>query len=234
MQKIKVEIWSDIACPYCYIGKRKFEKALEFFPHRESVEIVWHSYELSPKLTKGTTNGTWLEHIAKITEGDEKSALDVAEDLKEKAREVGLEYNLEKVVLTNTSDALRLVALSEEKGLGGDTEEALFKAYFTDGKDVSDRNLLIEIGASVGLDKEIVAQMLDSDRFVKDLKADKNYSENVLHLNFIPYYLINDKIKIEGSLEVEQYVQALQVVNDDNSEITNFSGHSCTLDGVCS
>lgn len=225
MDKIKVEIWSDIACPYCYIGKHKFEKALEKFPQAENVEIIWHSYELNPDLPKGIeTESIKKQHYS--SGGNKK--------LENLAAEVGLEYNLDKLFYTNTSDALRLVKLAKTKGIANDAEEILFKAYFTDGKNVSDRNFLIEAGSSIGLVKNEIEEMLDSDRFLKEIKDDIAYSENVLHLEYIPFYLINDKITIEGSLAIEEYVKALESAVANDSDNTNFSGQSCSIDGVCS
>lgn len=225
MSKIKVEIWSDIACPYCYIGKHKFEKALERFSKAKDVEVIWSSYELSPDLPKGISSEeikqkyyprTYTEKLTKLASG------------------IGLEYHLDKLVYTNTSDALRLVKLAKEKGLADDAEEMLFRAYFSEGKNVSNRQTLIEIGISIGLDKEKIEEMLDSERFMKDIKSDMAYSENVLHLQYIPFYQINDKITIQGSLSVEEYLQALESAIDDNVEDTSFSGKSCSIDGVCS
>ncbi len=222
MGKIKVEIWSDIACPYCYIGKRKFEKALEQFPQSNEVEVVWHSYELNPNQPK----------IDSLSEEQKKLSGKSGNHLETLAAEVGLDYNLNHVVHTNTSDALRLVKLAKEKGLADQAEEILFKAYFTEGKSVSNRQVLLESGEAIGLDKKDVEAMLDSDRYLKEIKSDMAYSENVLHLEYIPFYLINDKITIEGSLSVEEYLKALESAAND--EDANFSGKSCSIDGVCS
>lgn len=225
MSKIKVEIWSDIACPYCYIGKRKFEKALEQFPHANDVEVIWHSYELNPDLPKEIHSESGKSAHYNSSSNKRMEAL---------AAEVGLEYNLDKLVYANTSDALRLVKLAKEKGLATEAEEVLFKAYFTDGKNVSDRQVLIEAGTSIGLLKDDVVEMLNNQRFLQEIKDDIAYSENVLNLEYIPFYQIDGKVTIEGSLSIDEYVKALEAAVNGNDESTNFSGQSCSIDGVCS
>ncbi len=224
MNTIKVEIWSDIACPYCYIGKRKFEKALEQFPRAKDVEVIWHSYELNPDLPKEIHSESG-KSVHYSSSNKRMEAL---------AAEVGLEYNLDKLVYANTSDALRLVKLAKEKGLATEAEEVLFKAYFTDGKNISDRQVLIEAGTSIGLHKDEIEGVLNSDRFLQEIKDDIIYSENELNLEYIPFYQIDGKVTIEGSLAIEEYVKALEAAVSGNGESTNFSGQSCSIDGVCS
>ena len=225
MSKIKVEIWSDIACPYCYIGKRKFELALQKFPQAEDVEVIWHSYELNPDLPKAVESASQKQLHFNDANNKKLQAL---------AAEVGLEYNLDKLYYTNTSDALRLVKLAKEIGKAGEAEEILFKAYFTEGKNVGDRQFLVEVGTSLGLKQQDINEILDSDRFLKEIKDDIAYSENVLKLEYIPFYLINDKITIEGSLAIDEYVKALEAATSTDQEKTSFSGESCSIDGVCS
>ena len=152
MSKIKVEIWSDIACPYCYIGKRKFELALQKFPQAEDVEVIWHSYELNPDLPKAVESASQKQLHFNDANNKKLQAL---------AAEVGLEYNLDKLYYTNTSDALRLVKLAKEIGKAGEAEEILFKAYFTEGKNVGDRQFLVEVGTSLGLKQQDINEILD-------------------------------------------------------------------------
>lgn len=225
MGKIKVEIWSDIACPYCYIGKRKFEKALEQFPRANDVELVWHSYELNPELPKGIHSESGKSAHYNSSSNKKMEAL---------AAEVGLVYNLDKLVYANTSDALRLVKLAKEKGLATEAEEILFKAYFTDGKNVSDRQVLIDAGTSIGLNKDEIEGLLNSERFLQEIKDDIAYSENVLRLEYIPFYQIDGKITIEGSLAIDEYAKALEAAVNGADDSTNFTGQSCSIDGVCS
>jgi len=241
MEKMKIEIWSDIACPYCYIGKRMMEKALSRFPNRDEVELVWHSYELNPDLPKKPLSESIYEFMANqygVSIDKQKKTMQGIADL---AKSCGLEYNFDKRLVTNTSDALRLVKLANKYNLADEAEEILFKAYFTDGKDVSDRTVLVELGRSIGIDEKEINSMLNSDQFIAEIKEDIRYSEEALDLQYIPFYLFNNKNVIQGSLTVEEYSEVLDksyqdwkqngISSDGGDRIT---GKACSIDGTCS
>lgn len=241
MSKMKIEIWSDIACPFCYIGKRKLEMALDKFPHRDNVELVWHSYELDPDLPKKAQEGTIYTHFAAKYGMSENEARETMGRTAALAKEVGLHYDLDKQIVANTSDALRLVKLAKESNLATEAEEVLFDAYFVKGKDVSDRSVLVELGVQIGLNEADIIAMLDSDKYLVDIKNDIEYSENELNLEYIPFYLLNNKEMIEGSIAIDKYLEVLEKayaeweqngVSSEKGEI--ISGQSCSIDGVCS
>lgn len=241
MSKMKIEIWSDIACPYCYIGKRKLEKALEQFPHRDNIELVWHSYELDPDLPKKATDISIYSYFAKKYRMNEAEARSTQANVAELAKEVGLNYDFDKLIVANTSDALRLVKLAKESGLATEAEEILFDAYFVKGMDISDRKTLAALGVKIGLQDADIVSMLDSDKYVADIKKDIEYSENELNLEYIPFYLFNNKQMVEGSIAISDYLDVLTKsygeweqngVSDEKGEI--ISGQSCSIDGVCS
>lgn len=241
MDKMKIEIWSDIACPYCYIGKRKLESALSQFPHADKVELVWHSYELNPTLSKKALTESFYTYFANghdISEGE--AMVDLAK-IAELAETVGLHYNFDRLVVANTSDGLRLVKLAKKEGLATDMEEELFRAYFTDGLDISSRDVLVELGEKVGLAKFDIVSMLDSDRFLSEIKEDIDYSENKLDLEYIPFYLFNNKHIVQGSISPQDYLEILIKsyaeweeggIATDRGEV--ISGQSCSIDGHCS
>lgn len=241
MSRMKIEIWSDIACPYCYIGKRKLEKALEQFPHKNNVELVWHSYELDPELPKKPTGQSIYSYFAE----NHGVTVDEARVMETKvavlAKEVGLNYDLDKLIVANTSDALRLVKLAKETGLATEAEEVLFEAYFVKGRDISSRDVLVELGVKIGLKEADVLAMLDSDKYLADIKKDIEYSENELNLEYIPFYVFNGKQIVQGSIPPEDYLKVLNEayaeweqngVSSERGEI--ISGQSCSIDGVCS
>lgn len=241
MDKMKIEIWSDIACPYCYIGKRKLEMALDQFPNKDNVELVWHSYELDPNLPKEALESKIYGYFSMKYGVSVNEAHEAMKKTAALAKEVGLDYDFDNLVVANTSDALRLVKLAKESGLATETEEVLFDAYFVKGKDVSDRSTLIELGTAIGLDKERIISLLDSDKYLAEIKKDIEYSENELNLEYIPFYLFNNKEIVEGSIAVEKYLDILNKsyaeweqngVSTGRGEI--ISGQSCSIDGVCS
>lgn len=241
MEKMKIEIWSDIACPYCYIGKRKMEKALSQFSHTDEIELVWHSYELNPALPKKAGSISYYDYIAKLHESTVDEAKEDLKSLKELAESVGLVYNFDKLVVANTSDALRLIKLAKKKNLADQAEEVFFKAYFTDGKDISDRSTLIALGKEAGLLENDITDLLDSDEFLSEIESDIRHSEDDLDLEYIPFYLFNNKDVIQGSLADEEYLSVLDKAYKDwkangvsTAKGDRFKGRACSADGVCS
>jgi len=238
---MKIDIWSDIACPYCYIGKRKLENALEQFPHRKSVELVWHSYELDPDLPKEATSHSIYSYFAKKYEMTEAEARVTQTQVAKLAKEVGLDYDFDKLVVANTSDALRLVKLANESNLATEAEEVLFDAYFVKGLDISKRDVIVQLGTKISLKESDIQAMLDSDKYLVDIKNDIEYSENELKLEYIPFYVFNNKQIVQGSIPSEEYLKVLEEaykewqengVSSEKGEI--ITGQSCSIDGVCS
>lgn len=240
-KKMLVEIWSDIACPYCYIGKKKFEKALEQFPNRDKVMLEWHSYELNPALPKAPLDKPYYEYYAESHRCSLDKAKADALKLQNFAAETGLRFNLEKLVVTSTSDAIRLMKLARMHGMISKVSEALFKAYFTDGECVSDRRVLLRIGKEAGLDEDEITKMLDSRKYLSEMEKDIEYSENGLNLEYIPFFLFNNSHVVQGSVSVDEYLQVLEKsfseweksgVASGKGDVV--SGKSCSADGVCS
>lgn len=242
MEKMKVEIWSDIACPYCYIGKRKFENALAKFPHADEIELVWHSYELNPDLPKRPLGESYYEYFAGLHHSTVEEAKADLQGLVDLAKEVGLDYNFEKLVVANTSDALRLIKLAKKHKLADQAEEVLFKAYFVDGGDISDRGTLVRLGTSIGLSEDEILNLLNGDEYEIDIEADIRFSEDELDLEYIPFYLFNGKDVIQGSLAEEEYVEVLNKSYDfwkqngvsKGGGGDRHKGRACSPDGTCS
>lgn len=243
MSKMKIEIWSDIACPFCYIGKRKLEKALAQFPNRDNVELVWHSYELDPELPKDSYKKGMYNYFAEKYGVSVEEARATMGKTVAIAKEVGLNYDFENLIVANTSDALRLIKLAKEQGVATETEEILFDAYFVKGLDISDRKTIIELGVSIGLEENAIVSLLDSDKYLDEIRQDIEYSENTLNLEYIPFYVFNNKEMVEGSISIEDYLKVLTKSYEeweqggessgvDKGDI--ISGQSCSIDGVCS
>ncbi len=241
MNKMKIDIWSDIACPFCYIGKRKLDMALSQFPHKENVELVWHSYELDPRLPKQALQESIYTYFAKKYGMTETEARENMDNTARLAKEVDLNYDFDKLIVANTSDALRLIKLAKEYSLATEAEEILFKAYFVEGKNISDPVILSDLGSKIGLKESEIKEMLNSDKYLAEIKQDIEYSENELQLEYIPFYVFNNKQIVQGSIAVENYLKVLHEaynewstndVSDEKGEV--ISGQSCSIDGVCS
>lgn len=241
MNKMKIDIWSDIACPYCYIGKRKLELALDQFPDRNNIELVWHSYELDPSLTAEDSVRPYYSYMTKRLGLSEEQARKSNAKISQLAAEVGLTYNFDTIVVANTSKALRMVKLAALNNLATEMEEAAFKAYFTDGKNIYDNNVLTELGIGIGLDKAAITELLNSDKFAEEVKSDIEYSDDELNLEYIPFYIFNNKHVVQGSLPVKNYLEILQKAYSEwkkegvsTSRNESISGQSCSIDGHCS
>ena len=147
---MKVEIWSDICCPFCYIGKRHLEQALDQFAHSDEVNIVWHSFELDPNAETDPDQDVYQMLAEKYGQSLEW-ARQANEDMKRKAAEAGIEYNPDNIIPANSFDAHRLTKLAKDHGLEDEAEEKLFEAYFTNGENISDHETLKRIGADCHL-----------------------------------------------------------------------------------
>lgn len=234
---MKVEIWSDIMCPFCYIGKRNFEHALEQFEDRDEIDIRWRSFELQPGLqTDGSKNQ--YEHLAEQKGWTLDYSKKVHAQLTEKAKEVGLEYHFDIAIPANSFDAHRLSHLAAKHHLQDEAEERLFAAYFTEGKNIDDEETLIQLGVEVGLPEDEIREMLQSDLYADEVQNDKEAARQV-GVQGVPFFVFNNKYAVSGAQPGEVFLETLQKAYKEFKEeqtsdvITNADGVSCSIDGSC-
>ena len=232
---MKVNIWSDVRCPFCYIGKKKFEKALENFPQKDSIEVVWHSYQLDPNLETDPNTNT-VEYFTKAKGVSADQAKQMLGHATAMAKEVGLDFYLEEAVLANSFNAHRLIQLAKSKGLGNAIEEALFKAHFTEKKNIDDKTVLTETGVSVGLEEEEVKEMLASDAFENEVKQDELAARRI-GVQGVPFFVLNNKYGISGAQSSEVFLETLEKAwgeyQQENPSLIISNGDSCSTDGTC-
>lgn len=235
-EPMKVEIWSDIVCPFCYIGKRKFEQALEQFEY-EDIDIQWHSFELQPGLkTDGTKNQ--YEHLAESKGWTLDYSKKVHESVTEQAKAVGLDYHFDIVIPANSFNAHRLSHLAAAHGLQNEMEERLFAAYFTEGKNIDDDDTLVALGKEIGLPEVEIREMLKNDLYADEVKQDITRARQV-GVQGVPFFVINHKYAVSGAQPTEVFLNALQQAyseykQDKNSPIVNTTeGTSCSVDDSC-
>lgn len=204
---MKVEIWSDIVCPFCYLGKRKFEKALELFPYKDKVEVEWHSYQLDPqaRFEPGLSIHEYLAGKKAISIEDAKI---MHGKLAERVKEYGLQYEFDRIIPANTFDAHRLIQFAKTKGLQAQAEESLFHAYFSDGINIADHTALIALGREISLDIEETSSMLNGDEFTEEVRKDL-YEAHSIGIQGVPYFVFNDKYAISGAQESSMFLGAL-------------------------
>jgi predicted DsbA family dithiol-disulfide isomerase len=170
--KMKVEIWSDIACPYCYIGKRRFEMALEKFDGKENVEVIWRSFELDPN-AELTYQENKYELLAKKYDQPLKWAELACDDMAKQGAEIGLNFDFDNNKPTNTFNAQRLIHLASESGKEQEVQNLLFESFFSKGELISKSDILLTIAAKAGLDKDKAEQVLNSDGYSAQVKEDE-------------------------------------------------------------
>lgn len=232
-----IDIWSDIMCPFCYIGKRKLEKALEQFPQKDNVNIIWHSFQLDPNMK--SMPGTDIYSYLADRKGQTRAwAVKMHEQVTASAQAEGLTYNFDKAIIANSFDAHRLIQMAKTKRLGDEAEEQLFSAYFTEGGNVADKETLVEIGGNIGLEKAEVAKMLEGKEFAAEVKEDIDKAQ-AYGINGVPFFVLNNKYGISGAQPSEVFLRGLQQAWNEyaaeqptpSTDITD--GAVCTPGGDC-
>jgi predicted DsbA family dithiol-disulfide isomerase len=194
---VDVEIWSDIACPWCYIGKRRFEAALEQFEHRDDVNVTWRSFELDPGAPHERT-GDRAERLAEKYGMTVEQAREAEQQLTGVAAGDGLPFRFDIARSGTTFDAHRLVHLAETYGLQDAMKERLLRAYFTEGELISDHDTLVRLAAEVGLDQQEVRELLAGGRYAEEVRADER-TAGELRISVVPTFVVDRKLGASGA-----------------------------------
>ena len=226
---MKVEIWSDFVCPFCYIGKRRFEAALEQFPHKESVEVVYKSFQLDPH-AKRDGNPNVHDMLAKKYGMTREQAVANTNQITQQAKVVGLTYHLDRAIQTNTFDAHRLAHFAASKGKLEEMTERLLKAHFTETLHIGDHETLADLAAEVGLDRAEAARVLSDDSFADEVQSDIQEAGRI-GVRGVPFFLISGKYAVSGAKPSEVFLEALQKAWETNRPITVVGG--ANADGTC-
>src|SRR5688572_6849426 len=234
--KLKVEIWSDVVCPFCYIGKRRFEHALEKFPNREAVEIEWRSFQLDPEV-KPVPGMSINEYLAKRKGVSVAEGKQMNDYMAEMAKEVGLHYDFDKAVVTNTTNAHQLIHLAKKHNLGDAAEERFFAAYYTEGKDLNDPETLIALAKEIGLPEAESREVLQNDKY-KEAVVQDQYEAAQVGARGVPFFVLNNKYAVSGAQPTEVFLQALNQVWQESAKPQPLPGaendpNTCGLDGIC-
>jgi len=229
---MQVEIWSDVMCPFCYIGKRRFEQALAQFEHKEDVKVSWKSFQLDPEMPAHTGKNVY-EYLAERKGITIPHAKQLNEQVSAMAAEAGLQYNLDKAIVANSFDAHRFSHLAAQHGLGDAAEESLFKAYFTDGENIADHNVLARLGANIGLDAAEVKTALAGNSFTQDVQADVNEAAE-LGARGVPFFVIDRKYAVSGAQPAATFLNALQhAFTEQAKQPAAGSDNACDINGDC-
>src|SRR3981081_693965 len=186
---MKIEIWSDVVCPWCYIGKRRFESALAQFSHRDDVEVMWRSFELDPSAPALRT-GDNAERLAAKYGMSQQQAIDSQDRLTQMAAQEGLAFRFDLSQSGNTFDAHRLLHLAAEHGLQDDAKERLFRAYFSEGEPIGDAETLVRLVAEVGVPSAEAQAVLASAKYTEEVRADEREATE-LGINGVPFFVVD-------------------------------------------
>lgn len=206
---MKIEIWSDVVCPWCYIGKRRFESALdELDAGYGEIQVIWRSFELDPRAATEPEQGLARELATKYGMTVEQ-AQDMMDQMTRAAAAEGLDFDFARARRGNTLDAHRLLHFAADAGLQGPLKERLLRAYFTEGRAIADRDELVALAEEVGLDAADARGVLAGDRYVEAVRADEARARS-LGIRGVPFFLLDGKFGISGAQSPELLRQALE------------------------
>ena len=214
---MNVEIWSDVMCPFCYIGKRKFENALAQFPQKDKINIIWKSFQLDPTTVTDPSLNT-IEHLAHKKGWSKEQAAETTAHVTDIAKKVGLDFHFEKAVVANSFDAHRLSHLAKKHGKQNELEEKLFLAYFTEGKNTADHSTLLQIAKEIGLDEKEATDVLNSTTYSNEVEQDINEAQQV-GVRGVPFFVIDRKYAVSGAQESETFLGALTKAYEESKPI---------------
>ncbi|MFP5110312.1 DsbA family oxidoreductase [Neobacillus sp. C211] len=234
---MKIEVWSDYVCPFCYIGKRRLEVALDQFPHRDQVEVEFKSFELDPNSPKNIGQNIH-EVLAKKYGMSVEKAKEANQGVGQQAATVGLKFNFDEMKPTNTFDAHRLAKFAKTQGKEAAVSEMLLHAYFTESKHIGDIETLTDLAEAAGLNRQEVLQVLnDKEAYATDVRQDESLAQQY-GVRGVPYFVINQKYAISGAQPTETFMGALQKVWEEESptpvlkDLSTEDDVSCA-DGSC-
>ena len=218
-KKLRVEVWSDIACPWCYVGKRRFEAALARFPHRASVELTWRSFELDPAAPpQRDPSQSYASRLAKKYGSSVAEAEQRLKHMTEVAAGEGLKFDFERVRSGNTFNAHRLLHLARARGKQPELKERLLRGYFSDGEAIGDAESLLRMGGEVGLDVDEARSVLSTDVYAAEVRADEREA-NQLGVDGVPFFKLGDRYGIPGAQPSALLTQALTRAWDELPEL---------------
>lgn len=234
---MKIEIWSDVMCPFCYIGKRNFEAALGQFADKENIEVEWKSFQLDASIPE-IANETYEEYLVKrkgMSAGQVKGML---ANVTASAEQAGLDYDFDKAVMVNSQKAHQLIQFAKTKNLGNEAEERLFKAFFTDGENIADIETLMRLGAEIGLDESELQSAFTDEQYRYLMEQDIQEAKNI-GVQGVPFFVFDRKYGVSGAQPPQAFLETLtksfaewRALNP-KIKLEMTQGQSCDVDGNC-
>ncbi|HWK22556.1 MAG TPA: DsbA family oxidoreductase [Ureibacillus sp.] len=232
---MKIEVWSDYVCPFCYIGKRQLEKSIKDSGFEGQIEVELKSFLLDPTTPLDTNNSVYAS-LSKKFNISENQAKEMTKNVAERAKEVGLQYNFDFMKEANTTSAHRLAKWANTKGKGEQLSERILQSYFLEGGAIGKQEVLLNLVEEVGLDKEEALEVLKSEKFVDKVEQDISEAQN-LGVRGVPFFVIDNKYGISGAQPKDVFDQAITKAADEAGlkpriKMVGESGEICA-DGQC-
>ena len=232
---MQIEIWSDVVCPWCYIGKRRFEAAVERFAHGDEIEVVWRSFELDPTAPPERT-GDYASRLARKYGMSHDRAMATLHHMTDVAAEEGLDFDFARTRAGNTFDAHRVLHLALERGgtaQQGALKERFLRAYFSEGEPIGDPDTLVRLAGEAGLDEAEVKDALAGDAYADHVRADEAAAEE-LDVTGVPFFLVDRKFAVSGAQSTEVFTRVLErawAKAHPAIEVVGADGETCGEEG---
>jgi predicted DsbA family dithiol-disulfide isomerase len=215
MAHLHVDVWSDIACPWCYVGKRRLEAALKQFPERDSVHVRWHSFELNPGAPRRSEGGgSYADRLAKKYGMSVREAEARIQHLTDLARADGIPMDFQHIQPGNTFDAHRVLHLAAQQGRQDEMKERFLRGYLCEGEAIGEPEVLVRLATEIGLDEEQVRATLSSDSFAREVRADQAQAGQI-GIQGVPFFVLGGRYAVSGAQPVELLLRALQQTQRD-------------------
>lgn len=234
---MKIEIWSDVMCPFCYIGKRHFETALKQFGDTESIEVIWKSFQLDASIPD-VAEETYEDYLVKRKGMSRDQVKAMLQNVTNSAKQVGLDYDFDKSIMVNSHKAHQLIQFAKTKNLGDQAEERLFYAFFTEGKSIADNDVLIQLGKEIGLDEQELQVALTDKKYVQLVQDDIKEARE-LGVNGVPFFVFDRKYAVSGAQPAQAFLETLKKSFEEwrklnpKNQFEVSEGQSCKTDGTC-
>lgn len=206
---MKIEIWSDVQCPFCYIGKRHLESALNQLKPTETIEIEWKSFQLDPTIPSDLALQNSFTYLADKKGMSIEQSISMHDNVTQMATEAGLNYQLEKTIISNSYNAHQLIQLAKTIKKGDEIEEILFDAYFCKGKNIAHLPTLVELGQQIGLTEPEIVTAITTNQFADNINRDIHESQQI-GVKGVPFFVFDRKYALSGAQPVEQFVNCIQ------------------------
>lgn len=229
---MKIEIWSDVACPWCFIGKRRFEAALERFPHRASVEVTWRSYQLDPSLPEHY-DGTELDYLSTRKGMPAQQVSQMFDHVARQGKAEGLNYRFDSVVVANSFTAHRLIHLAAAHGRQDEAKERLLSDHFEHGKDIGSREYLTSLALDLGISQDEAEELFTTDKYADAVRFDFEEGRS-LGISGVPFFVIDRKYGLSGAQPAETFSAALNQAWQEANPlvlVNSADGEACGPDG---